>query len=77
LNISDSLYRIVAKYTPKNIDPDVDLLGYPVFMTARDMAAVFIDIEEEYRIDLNELIQALAVYSMNCITDMVKACVDN
>ena len=60
----ERLNRLIAEYAEgREIDPKADLMASPVLMPIHSMAALFLNIEKEFEIDLNKLIPALTVYS--------------
>jgi hypothetical protein len=69
-NILIKLEELLSAYTRVSpISYDSDIMGEPILLSERDAASFFLDVEEEYKIDLNQLISDLIVYSISAIAD--------
>jgi hypothetical protein len=73
------LEELLRIYTAVSTIPHSnDIMSEPLLLSERDTASFFLDVEKEYKIDLNELIPDLIVYSLDTIADKLSAlCRDN
>lgn len=70
--VMKKLAEIVGEYSVKNIGYyGKDLMDKPAPIPPYDMAALFVDIEKEFDIDLNDLIPKLEVYSVEKIAESI------
>lgn len=70
--ILEKIEQIVYIYTNgEKTDPYIDLMAKPVSLPPHDMAALFLDIEKEFSVDLNKLVPYLEVYSKNKIVERI------
>ncbi|MCL1878987.1 MAG: hypothetical protein FWF80_09015 [Defluviitaleaceae bacterium] len=70
--ISENLERIMSPYKKDmEIEFDKDIMGAPLFLPAYEMAALFLDIEKEFSINLDSVIPSLYSFSFNAIVDRV------
>ncbi|MGI6189651.1 MAG: hypothetical protein ACOYI1_07985 [Caldicoprobacteraceae bacterium] len=71
--IFEKLNKIVSLYIgDRKVDPDRDLMGQPVALAPYNMAALFLDIEKEFSVSLDELISGLDLFSLNEISAKIK-----
>lgn len=62
--IMKRLNSIVSLYSGgRKTDPGGDLMGEPVSLSPYNMAALFLDIEKEFSLNLDELISGLDLFS--------------
>lgn len=70
--IVERLNHLIGSYTDINkIEPGRDLMGEPASLPTYDMAALFLDVEREFDVNLNELIPGLGIFSPNEIADRI------
>ena len=66
--ILEKLCNIISMYISETkFHFDNDIMGYPIFLPAHEMADLFLCIEKEFAVDLNDLIVNLNVFSLNAI----------
>lgn len=71
--ILKKLNNIVSLYAGnRKVDPDRDLMAQPLALAPYSMAALFLDIEKEFSVDLDELISGLGLFSLNEIAAKIK-----
>ncbi|WP_041703695.1 hypothetical protein [Lachnoclostridium phytofermentans] len=76
--ISERLEQIICIYTNcRKIEPDIDLLAKPISLPPHDMAALFLDIEKEFGIDLNKLVPDLAIFTPSLIAKKIGVLSEN
>jgi hypothetical protein len=73
------LEEFLRSYTAiSSIDYSSDIMAEPLLLSDRDAASFFLDIEREFKVDLNKLMPDLIVYSLEAIADKLSAlCRDN
>lgn len=70
--INNKLRLIVSKYTLiEALDTNTPLTSSPYFMEARSLAAIFLEIEKEFNVDLDEVFDRDIDYSINSIASAV------
>jgi len=70
--ITEKLERLIAEYIGDiKMDNDSDLMAQPAVLQPHSMAALFLDIEREFSIDLNALVPRLNLFSPRAITDEI------
>lgn len=70
--IREKLDNIIDSYAYGNkVEVDADLMAKPVSLPSYDMAALFLEIEREFSVDLDQLVPVLEVYSPNQIAGKV------
>jgi hypothetical protein len=68
-----SSYTVVSPITHNN-----DIMTDPLLLSDRDAASFFLDVEKEFKIDLNKLIPDMIVYSLDNIADiLIEVSVEN
>lgn len=66
------LMQLISVYADdRGIDNSADLMGYPVNLPPHEMAALFLDIEKEFSVDLNQLLPELELFSVNEIAEKI------
>jgi len=77
LDITEIIRTIAKKYiTAENIDVGVPLTLRPYLANAHDIAAIFIDIEKEFAVDLNDVFSHSLDYSIESIAAAVATCTE-
>lgn len=69
--MDERLDAIISVYV-KEYDAEKDLMAEPVYLEAFNMAALFLDIQKEFQIDLNQLIPKLNLFTRNEILAQIK-----
>jgi hypothetical protein len=68
------LEEFLSTYTAVSpIENNIDIMGEPLLLSERDAASFFLDVEKEFKVDLNELIPNLIVYSLEDIANKLLA----
>lgn len=76
--ISKRLEQLIRIYTNgRKVAPDSDLMAKPIALPPYDMAALFIDIEKEFGVDLNKLVPALVAFSPNLLAEKIGSLCEN
>lgn len=71
-SITARLEHIISMYTNgRKAEPDIDLMAKPISLPPHDMASLFLDIETEFGIDLNQLVPDLNVFSPNGLAEKI------
>lgn len=71
--ILKKLNNIVSLYIgDRKVDPDRDLMAQPAALAPYSMAALFLDVEKEFSVNLDELISGLDLFSPNEIAAKIK-----
>jgi len=74
----ETIRAITKKFiTAPEIADDIPLTTKPYYADARSIAAIFIDIEHVFKVDLNKIFSQALDYSINSITEAVRACKEN
>jgi hypothetical protein len=73
------LDEILGTYiSVSSIEYSRDIMDEPLFLSERETASFFLDVEREFAVDLNKLIPELIIYSINTITDkLLELCKEN
>ena len=70
--ILSKISTIAGKYTSaEKIEIDIPLTSEPYYLDARSLTAVFIDIEREFKVDLNKIFSQPMDYSLIMIANAV------
>jgi hypothetical protein len=55
-----------------------DIMSAPLLLSEREAASFFLDVEKEFKVDLNELIPDLFVYSIDAVANkLLELCGEN
>ena len=67
-----NLEHIISTYIHGvKFEPNNDLMGDPVFLSAHEMADLFLSIEKEFSIDLNDIVTNINTFSFNAIAEKI------
>ena len=70
--ILSKISAIAGKYiSTEKIEIDMPLTSEPYSLDARSLTAIFIDIEHEFKVDLNEIFSQPMNYSLTTIANAV------
>lgn len=74
----NKLDRLICNYTGSlDIEQDMDLMAKPISLPPHSMVALFLDIEKEFSISLNELVPTLNMFSPKEISErIIQVCSD-
>jgi acyl carrier protein len=72
--ILDKISAIAGKYiSTEEIEIHTPLTSKPYYIDARSLAAIFMDIEREFGVDLNKVFDQPLDYSVSTIANAVRA----
>ena len=73
ISIEDKVCDIIRCYTPISAETmGSSLASTPYYLNARELVAVFLDLENEFSIDLNILFEEPIDFSINSIIRAIK-----
>lgn len=71
-NIKADIIKIISKYTSKDIiDTKSALTKSPYLLNPREIASIFMDIEKEFKIDLNLIIDDKFDFSIDSTVERI------
>lgn len=70
----EKIRAIVEKYiSAQDLEVGVPLTAKPYYVSPRSLAAIFLDIEQEFEVDLDKVFDQPLDYSINTMADAIVA----
>lgn len=72
-NIEKKVIEIIERVCSRKVEQiDINIFINPFYMSSRELAYIFVELEKEYDIDLNELVE---VYKDHTVANLIDAIV--